>query len=146
MAEPAPDPRKGMPDVQLDEAEFKRRFKAQYSDPAFDAVADALDKVANVAWDGYSNSRKSPRTHPAGEGYADPTYDLSDEWRATKKAIDEARQEYDHPDQPPCILIVNGSSRSEHTCPGEMSTQVTTSTNRGKNNQPAKEKAVGAAP
>ena len=121
MAETAPDPRKGMPPVKLDEAEFKRRFKSQYSDPAFDAVAEALDKVADVAWDGYSNSRKSPRTHPAGEGYADPAYDLSDEWRAAKEAIDQARQEYDHPDQPPCILIVNGSSRSEHTCPGEMS-------------------------
>ena len=65
MAETAPDPRKGMPPVKLDEAEFKRRFKSQYSDPAFDAVAEALDKVADVAWDGYSNSPKSPRTHPA---------------------------------------------------------------------------------
>src|SRR3546814_6534531 len=27
----------------------------------------------------------------------------------------------DLPAQPPCVLIINGSSRSEHTCPGEMS-------------------------
>jgi multimeric flavodoxin WrbA len=117
----APEPRKGMPPVQLDEAEFKRRFKSQYADPAFDAVADALDKVAAVAWDGYCASRKAPRTHPAGPGFADPSYDLSDDWRAAKDAIDQARREYDDPSQPPCILIVNGSSRSEHSCPGEMS-------------------------
>ncbi|MEO5971757.1 MAG: flavodoxin family protein [Sphingomicrobium sp.] len=121
MAERAPEPRTGMPPVELDEAEFLTRFKAQYSDPAFDAVAGQLDAVARTAWDGYSNSRKSPRTHKAGAGYADPNYDLADEWRATKEAIDQARHEYEDPAQPPCILIINGSSRSEHTCPGEMS-------------------------
>ena len=117
----APEPRKGMPSVELDEPEFRKRFLQQYSDPAFDAVADALDKVAAVAWDGYLNGRKAPRTHPAGPGFADPSYDLSDDWRDAKEAIDQARREYDDPAQEPCILIVNGSSRSEHTCPGEMS-------------------------
>jgi multimeric flavodoxin WrbA len=121
MSGRAPAPREGMPPVELDEAEFKRRFKAQYSDPAFDAVADALDQVADVAWDGYTNSRKSPRTKKAGHGYADPDYDLAEEWIAAKAAIDQAQLEHDDPSQPPCILIVNGSSRSEHTCPGEMS-------------------------
>ena len=61
-----------MPPVQLDEAEFKRRFKAQYSDPGFEPIAAELDKVADVAWDGYENSRKSPRTRKAGPGRADP--------------------------------------------------------------------------
>jgi hypothetical protein len=46
---------------------------------------------------------------------------LADDWRAAKEAIDQAQAEHDDPGQPPCILIVNGSSRSEHTCPGEMS-------------------------
>ena len=32
----APEPRKGMPSVELDEAEFRRRFLSQFSDPAFD--------------------------------------------------------------------------------------------------------------
>ncbi len=121
MAEQAPEPRTGMPPVQLDEAEFLKRFKAQYSDPAFDQVAGQLDAVARTAWDGYSNSRKSPRTHKAGYGFADPDYDLADDWRAARQAIDQARTEHDDPAQPPCILIINGSSRSEHTCPGEMS-------------------------
>ena len=110
-----------MPSVELDEAEFRRRFLSQFSDPAFDAIGAELDKVAAVACDGYSNSRKSPRSRPAGPGFADPSYDIADEWRDAKEAIDQARREYEDPAQPPCILIVNGSSRSEHTCPGEMS-------------------------
>lgn len=110
-----------MPSVELDEGEFRERFLQQFADPAFNAVADELGKVAAVAWDGYFNNRKSPRTGPAGPGYADPGYDLPDEWRGTREAIDRARREYDEPGQPPCILIINGSSRSEHTCPGEMS-------------------------
>jgi multimeric flavodoxin WrbA len=117
----APEPRKGMPPVKLDESEFKRRFKSQYPDPAFDSIANELDRVAAVAWDAYRHSRKSPRTSPAGPGFADPDYQLSDDWRAAKDAIDQAQREHDDPAQPPCILIVNGSSRSEHTCPGEMS-------------------------
>ena len=110
-----------MPDVQLDEGEFRERFLSQFIDPAFAPLKSELDKVAGAAWDGYSNGRKSPRTHKAGPQFADPDYDLADDWRATKHAIDAARNEYEDPSQPPCILIVNGSSRSEHTCPGEMS-------------------------
>jgi multimeric flavodoxin WrbA len=117
----APAPRKGMPEVRLDEGEFKRRFKAQFADPAFDPLAVELERIAHAAWDGYANSRKSPRTRKAGDGYADPDYDLAVDWIAAKMAVDQARTEYEDPAQPPCILIINGSSRSEHTCPGEMS-------------------------
>jgi multimeric flavodoxin WrbA len=117
----APAPRKGMPAVRLDEAEYKRRFRAQYVDPAFDGLQAELDRIADAAWDGYRNSRKSPRTRKAGAGFEDPDYDLSTDWIAAKAAIDAARADYEDRAQPPCILIINGSSRSEHTCPGEMS-------------------------
>jgi multimeric flavodoxin WrbA len=117
----APAPRKGMPSVELDEAEFKRRFKAQFADPAFAPIQAELERVAHAAWDGYANSRKSPRTQKAGPGYADPDYDLSADWVAARLAVDKAQAEFEDPAQPPCILIINGSSRSEHTCPGEMS-------------------------
>jgi multimeric flavodoxin WrbA len=117
----APAPRKGMPPVELDEAEFKRRFKGQFADPAFAPIQAELERVAHAAWDGYSNSRKSPRTEKAGAGYADPDYDLAADWVAARAAIAKAQAEYEDPAQPPCILIINGSSRSEHTCPGEMS-------------------------
>ncbi|HEV2817615.1 MAG TPA: flavodoxin family protein [Allosphingosinicella sp.] len=117
----APAPRRGMPSVELDEAEFKRRFRTQFADPAFAPLAAELDRIAETAWDGYINGRKSPRTEKAGSAYADPGYDLSVDWIAAHAAVEEAQAEYEDPSQPPCILIINGSSRSEHTCPGEMS-------------------------
>jgi multimeric flavodoxin WrbA len=117
----APDPRKGMPSVELDEDEFRKRFLSTFADPAFDAAQAELDKIASIAWDGYANSRKSPRTEKAGPGYADPGYDLATDWIAARMAIDAAQAEYESLAEPPCILIVNCSSRSEHTCPGEMS-------------------------
>jgi multimeric flavodoxin WrbA len=117
----APDPRKGMPDTTLDEATFRERFLASFADPAFAGATAELDKVAAIAWDGYTNSRKSPVTQKAGPGYADPDYDLAIDWVKARLAIDQARAEHDNHDEPPCILIVNCSSRSEHSCPGEMS-------------------------
>jgi len=117
----APDPRKGMEDSTIDEAEFRKRFLSQFTDPAFDSLKAELDKVAGAAWDGYSNERKSPRTQKAGEGFTDPNYDMAVDWIAAKAAIDQAQAEHDDKEQPPCILIVNCSSRSENTCPGEMS-------------------------
>jgi len=121
MAGKAPAPRKGMPDVRLDEAEFKRRFRSQYIDPAFGPLGAELDRIAQAAWEAYAASRKSPLTEKAGPGYADPDYDLAVDWIGAKRAIAQAQAEYEDPSQPPCILIVNGSTRSEHTCPGEMS-------------------------
>ena len=117
----APAPRKGMPSPRLSETAFLQRFKEQFSDPAFDAVAAQLDAVAKVAWDGYAHHRKSPRTRKAGPGYADPSYDLSLDWIATKAAIEAAQAQHDDSDGPARLLLINGSSRSEHTCPGEMS-------------------------
>jgi multimeric flavodoxin WrbA len=115
------DVRKGMPPVQLDEREFKRRFLSRFYDPAFGPLQAELDRIADAAWDGYSHSRKAPHTVKAGSGFADPDYDLSVEWLAAKQAIDEAQRRHDDVAGPSRILLINGSSRSEHTCPGEMS-------------------------
>src|SRR5262245_47884791 len=60
------EPRKGSPDPTLDELEFKRRFLAQYVDPAFAPLRGELDRIAAAAWDGYKNSRKAPVTRKAG--------------------------------------------------------------------------------
>lgn len=121
MAAEAPEPRTGMPGVALDEDEFRRRFLSQFPDPAFEPVRSELDRVADAAWEAYSHHRKSPHTRKAGPGFADPDYDLAEDWIEASAAVAEAQREYEDPAQPPCILIVNGSSRSEHTCPGEMS-------------------------
>jgi multimeric flavodoxin WrbA len=116
----APPARKVMPDVTLGEAEFKTRFTAQFIDPAFDGLKRELEAVSSAAWDGYINSRKSPRTHKAGAGYADPDYELADDWKEAKAAIDAAKLEHDA-SGPRHVLLINGSPRSEHTCPGESS-------------------------
>ena len=113
--------RKGMPSVQLDKAEFKKRFLTQFYDPAFQPLQKELDKIAEAAWDGYDNYRKAPRTVKAGQGFADPDYDLSVEWLETSKAIEAAERRQKDATTPSRVLIVNGSTRSEHTCPGEMS-------------------------
>jgi multimeric flavodoxin WrbA len=114
-------PRKGMPDPKLPEAEFKARFKGQFTDPAFDNLAAQLDQIAEAAWDGYRNERKSPHTRKAGQGFADPDYDLALDWLDARAGIQRAEQDYENPTAPTRILLINGSSRSEHTCPGEMS-------------------------
>ena len=121
MPEATPPARKGMPSPRLDEAEFKRRFLSRFADPAFGPLADDLGRVAAVAWDAYANSRKSPTTRPAGPGYADPAYDLAVDWLAAKAAVDTAQAGHDDPDGSCRVLLINGSPRSEHTCPGEMS-------------------------
>lgn len=118
---PAPEPRKGTPDPTLSEEEFCRRFRGQFQDPAFDPLSGELDRIAAAARGAYSHSRKSPRTRKAGPGFADPDYDLAVDWRATYEAVQEAQRRHEDADGPARILLISASSRSEHTCPGEMS-------------------------
>jgi hypothetical protein len=117
----APDARKGMPSPRLDRDEFERRFRARFVDPAFAVLGREIDRIAAVAWEAYAASRKSPLTRRAGPGFADPDYELSEDWIAARAAIAAAQLRHDDADLPPRILLVNASSRSEHTCPGEMS-------------------------
>jgi multimeric flavodoxin WrbA len=113
-------PRKGMPSPRLSEREFRRRFLDQFQDPSFEPLAAEFDKIAAAAWDAYGRHRKSPRTRKAGPGFADPDYDLSLDWLEARAEIHAAQQRHEARSQP-SILLINGSSRSEHTCPGEMS-------------------------
>jgi multimeric flavodoxin WrbA len=113
--------RKEMPAPQLDKDEFKRRYRERFYDPAFDSMQIEIDRLAEIAWDGYENSRKSPHTERAGEGFADPDYQLAIEWRETSRRVADAQRRQHDPSSPPCILLINGATRSEHTCPGESS-------------------------
>ncbi len=119
--DPILSPRKGMPSPRLDECEFKARYLKQFEDPGFEPLQAQLAEIANAAWDAYKHSRKSPRTRKAGSGYSDPGYDLSVDWIAAKQAIDDATVRHDDEALLPRILLINGSARSEHTCPGEES-------------------------
>jgi multimeric flavodoxin WrbA len=105
--------------VPLTREEFRRRFFERFYDPAFDALKAELDKVCEVAWDGYIKYRKSPRTQAAGAEFSDPAFQLPIEWLQTRSAIREAEKR--HRDSTSRILVVSGATRSEHTCPGEVS-------------------------
>jgi multimeric flavodoxin WrbA len=113
--------RKGMPSVRLSEAEFKKRFLQEFYDPIFEPLQRELDKIADAAWNGYDEYRKAPRTVKAGKNFADPNYDLSQQWLDAHNAIQAAERHQRDEKSPPRILIINGSSRSDQTCPGEMS-------------------------
>ena len=116
-----PKVRQRMPSVQLSRAEFSERIRQRFADPAFDAVKGEIDKIVEVAWDGYDEYRKAPRTRKAGRGYADPDHDLSVDWLKTRAAIQAAEKRQRDPKSKSRILIVNGSARSNQTCPGEES-------------------------
>jgi multimeric flavodoxin WrbA len=119
MAKPAV--RKQTQYVPLTKEQFRERFFEKFYDPAFDKVRAELEKVCEVAWDGYITYRKSPRTQKAGPGFADPEMKLPVEWLKTRAAIQAAEQRQKDPQSPMRILIVSGSTRTEHTCPGEIS-------------------------
>lgn len=113
--------RKEMPSAELSREEFTRRFHNRFYDPAFDPLRAEIEKLAAVAWNGYANARKAPRVHPIGPGYADPSYEVSVEWLAARVAIEVAEKQNKDAAAPASILIINGATRSEHTCPGETS-------------------------
>jgi multimeric flavodoxin WrbA len=107
--------------VPLAKAQFRERFFARFYDPAFDEVKAELERVFEKAWDAYYTYRKSPRTRLAGDEFADPGQKLPLEWLDTRTRIKQAQIAHDDPASRSRILIVNGSTRSEHSCPGEIS-------------------------
>lgn len=115
------EPRKGSPSPRVGETEFKKRFLEQFQDQAYATLSVELQRIAQAAWDAYSNSRKSPRTRKAGAEFADPDYDLAIDWLNAREAIQAAEARHEDAAGPCRFLLINGSSRSEHTCPGELS-------------------------
>jgi len=85
-AMPRLTPRKGMPSPRLNEGEFRKRFLAQFQDPAFDALARELDKIAAVAWDAYEHSRKARRHARQATNLPTPTTTFrSTGWRLARR-------------------------------------------------------------
>ncbi|MCM2338039.1 MAG: NADPH-dependent FMN reductase, partial [Lysobacter sp.] len=76
--------RKGQAPAPLERAEFGARFRASFHDPAFRLEDQAIARLEEIAWQAYAEGRKAPFTQKAGPGYADPDYDLSIDWIATK--------------------------------------------------------------
>jgi multimeric flavodoxin WrbA len=113
--------RKGQAPALVARDAFHERFMQLFFDPAYRGDSEALARLEEVAWDAYQEGRKAPLTHKAGPGFADPDYDLSDEWRATRDKLAAAQQAWSQPATPSRVLLVCGSSRNDGTCPGEIS-------------------------
>ncbi|WP_137920469.1 NAD(P)H-dependent oxidoreductase [Hydrogenophaga sp. 2FB] len=115
------DVRKGQAPDPLTRQQFSERFRAFFVDPAFRAEDQSIERLEAIAWDAYIEGRKAPLTQKAGPGYADPEYELSSEWVATKTRIDAAQARWSRPETPSRVLLICGSARNDGTCPGEMS-------------------------
>jgi multimeric flavodoxin WrbA len=116
-----PNVRKEMPPAELTKEQFRQRFHQRFYDPAFAPMQAEIDRLAEIAWDAHEGSGKSPRKRPAGPGFADPAYELSVEWSEAYRKVAEAERRQKDPASPPRVLLINGATRSEHTCPGESS-------------------------
>ena len=115
-----PKVRTGQGSTRLSKAEFQRRWKERFADPAFDPERDQIDRLAEIAWEAYDDHRKSPRTRKAGPGFADPEHELSLEWLEARENILAAQKQFEDPDAPSRILLISGSPRTDETCPSEM--------------------------
>jgi multimeric flavodoxin WrbA len=116
----APKPRES--DIEkISQDEFKSRFIQRFKDPVFDKFRDAINQMADAAWSANQDAHKAPLTSKAGEGFADPNYNLSDDWRAAKKSVDAAKAYHENPRSKDRILVISGANRNDKTCPGEVS-------------------------
>ena len=113
--------RRGQAPGQLSRAEFGERYQASFRDPAFQSEKEALARIEEIAWLAYKAERKSPVTRKAGAGCADPDYDLSVDWIGARDAIAAAQATQADPASRPRVLMINGSSRNDGSCPGEIS-------------------------
>jgi multimeric flavodoxin WrbA len=116
-----PEVRTGQGSTKLSPEEFKRRWKQRFYDPAFDSMSPEIDRLAEIAWKAYDDSRKSPRTRKAGAEFADPEYELSIEWLEARARIQEAEREQKSAGSRSRILLICASPRTDETCPSEMS-------------------------
>lgn len=113
--------RKGMPNTSIDKTEFAKRFRSRFYDPVFEGATQEIERLIDKAWDGYNKYRKSPRKRRAGRGFADPEFELPTEWLATRDRIRQAEKRQKDRKTKARILLINGSSRTDQSCPGEMS-------------------------
>ena len=116
-----PEVRKGQAPPPLARDEFRARFERAFFDPAFEAEHESIARLEAIAWDAYREGRKAPVTAPAGEGFADPHYELSVEWRATRDRIDAAQARQRDPATRSRVLLILGAARNDGSCPGEIS-------------------------
>jgi multimeric flavodoxin WrbA len=113
--------RKGQAPPKLSREAFGARFRERFVDPAFRREDEALARLETIAWTAYNEGRKAPITRKAGAEFADPDYDLSAEWYATRERILAAAATQALPGTRSRVLVIVGAARNDGTCPGEIS-------------------------
>jgi multimeric flavodoxin WrbA len=121
MTDTVPQIREGQAPAPLGRDEFHLQFMRSFQDPAFGPVQTALAQVEEVAWTNYRDGRKAPATQKAGAGFADPGYDLSVEWTATRDRLLAAEKIQKDPNSRSRVLLIVGAARNDGSCPGEIS-------------------------
>jgi multimeric flavodoxin WrbA len=123
MARPidGPNVRTGQGSTKLTKEEFRQRWMERFYDPAFDDANESRHQLAELAWEAYNDSRKSPRTRKAGPEFAKPDFDLPIEWLDARDRIHAAQERHQDRDGPSRVLLICASPRTDETCPGEMS-------------------------
>ncbi len=116
-----PRVRKGQVADKLSRQAFGERFRERFIDPAFEVEGDAIDRLEAIAWEAYSDGRKSPRTRAAGNGFAQPDMPLSEQWLHTRERLRLAQARWRHSSTRSRVLLICGAARNDGTCPGEMS-------------------------
>ncbi|HWV16122.1 MAG TPA: flavodoxin family protein [Cellvibrio sp.] len=113
--------RTGQSPAKLGREEFHRQFQQSFADPAFIEVKDALAEVEEVAWNNYQQSHKAPKTEEAGEGFSEPSYQLSTEWKTTRRRLAAAERQQKDVQTQSRVLLICGSARNDGSCAGENS-------------------------
>ncbi len=116
-----PKVRTGQGSTKLTKAEFEERWNARFYDPAFDPARSEINRLCEIAWEAYEDSRKSPRSRKAGPEFADAEHELAIEWLETRDRIREAQDRQRAADSRSRILLICASPRTDETCPSEMS-------------------------
>ncbi|MCW1923083.1 flavodoxin family protein [Luteolibacter arcticus] len=116
----SPIVRIGQGPLPLPRAEFERRYREQFADPAFEDAKDAVDQVTRIAADAYEERRKTISSRPAGSGFQDPSYELATEWLDARTRIQEAQKEFEDPARSTRVLLISASPRTDESCPGEI--------------------------
>ena len=116
-----PEVRQGQAPQPLARNEFHLQFMRSFADPRFEPLNAALTQVEEVAWKNYQEGRKAPVTQKAGSEFADPDYDLSVDWKATRDSLLAAEQRQKDPQTRSRVLLIIGAARNDGSCPGEIS-------------------------
>ena len=114
---------KGMPSVELAREEFERRFRERHRRPAVRRRRRRARRRARRRVAGLQRVPQSPRTRKAGPAFADPEL-RAPRSSGSRRAPRSARPSGGRSDSRVAgavLLVINGSARSDQTCPGEMS-------------------------